>query len=138
MYTRVHARSAPFTPRRASLRATVCAALVAGASLPLMASSADPTSLNESDIASLVTGKRVSAERVAGGTVSLRFGTDGTLGWGDGHTFTKGTWSIAEGKLCISIPKWNYDGCGRVIQQENLIAHLYPAPDERQHLIFKR
>jgi len=94
---------------------------------------AEETVLGSEDIARIFKGKRMAGVR-AGDQVRIKFGEDGSLSIQIGHAVETGKWSVADGKLCLQVPKWNVDGCGKVGQEGKVVTQYFP--DEKVHLVF--
>lgn len=105
---------------RTSTTLLVAAALACGAAY------ADEEMLSGEQIASTVSGKRVAGTRPDGASVRLRFGADGALSVQDGHATDSGKWSVEDGKLCLQVARWKYDGCGKVVRTGGKLHHFYP------------
>ncbi len=101
-------------------------ALVAISGLPYPAIAQEGGALTSEQISALVQGKRIAATRPDGASVRLRFGADGALSVQDGHAVDSGKWTVQGGKLCLTVPRWSYDGCGTVLQSDGKIRHYYP------------
>lgn len=110
---------------------TLCMLLAAS-----FAFAGDQTTLSTDEIMSFVKGKRLTAQRAERG-VRIRFGEDGMLSIQDGHAVESGKWSAADNKLCLTVPKWNYEGCGKVVNSEGAIKLLTPA-EEKEYLAFNK
>lgn len=91
--------------------------------------------LPNDSILTIVKGKRLAGERVGGGQVRMKFSDDGTLSVQDGHAVETGKWAVQDGKLCIQVAKWNFDGCGKVAKAGNLITQYFPSED-KPHIVF--
>jgi hypothetical protein len=99
------------------------------------ASAEEELVLGSEAISVLVKGKRLSGERVGGGQVRMKFSEDGSLSVQDGHAVETGKWAVQDGKLCIQVAKWNFDGCGKVAKTGNLTTQYFPAGD-KAHITF--
>lgn len=74
----------------------------------------EATPLSGDAIGALVKGKRIAGQR-AGTSLRMRFADDGTLSIQEGHAVESGRWSVDGDTLCIKVPKWAYEGCGKVV-----------------------
>ena len=97
---------------------------------------AEDLTLNDDAIVTMVKGKRLGATSPSGTSFRLTFKGDGTLSGNEGHTVDKGTWRVADGKLCITWEKWKYDGCGKLVKAGNEVRFFYPAQDDKIYLTF--
>lgn len=109
----------------------LCAVLL----LPAIAAGEEAQTLNSEAIAAAVKGKRLAGERTGGGQVRVKFGDDGSLSIQDGHAVLTGKWAVQEDKLCMQVPKWNLDGCGKMAKAGNVITHFDPAGD-KVHIVY--
>jgi len=99
--------------------------------LPALAQDAE---LTTDEIAGFLSGKRLAAQR---GTADLRlrFRPDGSLSIQDGHAVDTGKWRVENGKLCVQVPKWSFDGCGKMVRVGSSVKLLDPSGDH-EHLAF--
>lgn len=111
------------------------AALVLALSLPMSVSAEEPAKLDGNAISATVKGKRLAGERAGGGQVRMKFGEDGSLSIQDGHAVLTGKWSVQDDKLCLQVPKWGIDNCGRMAKDGNLITQYEPSGD-KIHIVF--
>lgn len=103
--------------------------------LPVVTLADDGQTLNGDAIAAAVKGKRLAGERIGGGQLRVKFGDDGSLSIQDGHAVLTGKWSVQDDKLCMQVPKWNLDGCGRMAKAGNVITQYDPAGD-KVHIVY--
>lgn len=100
--------------------------LLLAAALACGAAHADDETLTGEQIASAVSGKRMAGTRPDGASVRLRFSADGALSVQDGHATDSGKWSVQDGKLCLQVARWGYDGCGKLVRTGGKLHHFYP------------